>query len=357
MIGDLCTHRVLDILENREAETIKKWVEDHPEVLLVSRDRYNVFRQAIEEANPTIVQVSDRFHLTKNLWELLDKVLLNELPSKIRRTLLDDNGASQDKSIERQLPMCTNEKKSLANGQKKWTLALKIKELRNQGLSYLRLARLFHLDRRTIKKYCGMTGPMVQKQRYPVSPVDPYADHIKHCVHLGKTVKRTVKELRDKGYKGTYSAVRIRVQNLRREAKFGVKKEIASSRKHIRYLFWLPFEKLKSEEKGILDHTLSQYPETQELYGFVQLFRDMIHFNDLESFYFLLSSKENYRSKSIRLFIEKLQEDPRSIHNALVYTYNNGLLEGQVNRLKLIKRLMYGRASFTLLRQRVLFGA
>ncbi|MFT8311223.1 MAG: hypothetical protein ABF629_08660 [Sporolactobacillus sp.] len=42
----------------------------------MSRDRYNVFQKTIEEANPSIVQVSDRFHLTKNLWELLGKVLL-----------------------------------------------------------------------------------------------------------------------------------------------------------------------------------------------------------------------------------------------------------------------------------------
>ncbi|WP_010632955.1 transposase [Sporolactobacillus vineae] len=166
-----------------------------------------------------------------------------------------------------------------------------------------------------------------------------------------------VKELRDRGYKATYSAVRIRVQDLRRDAEFGVKKkEAASPRKHIRYLFWLPFEKLESEEKKILDDALSEYPMTQELYGFMQLFWDRIHFSDLETFYFLLRSKENYQGKSIRLFVDKLQEDPQSIHNALVYTYNNGLLEGQVNRLKLIKRLTYGRASFTLLRQRVLFS-
>lgn len=130
-------------------------------------------------------------------------------------------------------------------------------------------------------------------------------------------MKRTFKELRDMGYQGSYSAVRIRVQDLRRDAKFGVKKrEATSSRKYIRYLFWLPFEKLESEEKEILNDALSQYPVTQELYGFVQLFRDMIHFSDLETFYYLLSSKENYQSKSIRLFIDKLHEDPQSIHNA-----------------------------------------
>ncbi|MFT8311221.1 MAG: hypothetical protein ABF629_08650 [Sporolactobacillus sp.] len=108
---------------------------------------------------------------------------------------------------------------------------------------------------------------------------------------------------------------------MRRDAKYGVReRETVSSRKHIRYLFWLPFEKLESEEKRILNDTLSQYPDNQELYGFVQLFRDMIHFRDLETFYFLLSSKENYQSKSIRLFIDKQQEDAQSIHNALVYT-------------------------------------
>ncbi|MFT8311222.1 MAG: hypothetical protein ABF629_08655 [Sporolactobacillus sp.] len=93
--------------------------------------------------------------------------------------------------------MSTDEKKRVANRQKKWAFALRIKELRNQGLSYLKLTDVFHLDRRTVKKYCEMNGPMEQKHRYRTSPVDPFMDHIKHCAHLGKTVKRTVKELRN----------------------------------------------------------------------------------------------------------------------------------------------------------------
>ncbi len=184
LICDLCTHRALDILEDRETETIKQWFENHPEVLLVSRDRYNVFRQAIGKANPAIVQVSDRFHLTKNLWELLDEALLKAMSTKIRRMPLNNVGSIQDHPTERPLPMNADEKKRLLNAQKKWTLALKIKELRQQGLAYLKLADLFHLDRRTIKKYCEMNGPMDQKHRYRASPADPYMDHIRHCVHL-----------------------------------------------------------------------------------------------------------------------------------------------------------------------------
>jgi transposase len=88
----------------------------------VSRDRYNVFQQAIEEANPAIVQVSDRFHLTKNLWELLDKVLLKALPAKIRRTPLNDDGVIQAEPTERQLSISADEKKRVAKGQKKRAL-------------------------------------------------------------------------------------------------------------------------------------------------------------------------------------------------------------------------------------------
>ncbi|MBU3183078.1 transposase [Clostridium psychrophilum] len=54
-------------------------------------------------------------------------------------------------------------------------------------------------------------------------------------------------------------------------------------------------------------------------------------------------------------FAKTLKRDFDAVSNSLLYNYTNGLLEGQVNRLKTIKRMMYGRANFDLLRQRVLY--
>ena len=61
--------------------------------------------------------------------------------------------------------------------------------------------------------------------------------------------------------------------------------------------------------------------------------------------------------RELRTFATGLKSDYDAVKAGLTTTWSNGQLEGQVNRLKLIKRQMYGRAKFDLLRQRVLYTA
>lgn len=180
---------------------------------------------------------------------------------------------------------------------------------------------------------------------------------LKQANKQGMTVKQMDQLLRQKGYTGKYSTLRIRVQDLRRQANKAAVQEKRLSRKQVIQLFWQSFESVSPKGRMLLNQLLTQYSGSRELYGFIQLFRDMITFHDIETFHYILSSGNNlFQNKDIHLFINKLKEDREAIYNAFIYKYNNGLLEGQLNRLKTIKRMMYGRASLELLKQRVLFG-
>jgi transposase len=83
LICDLETHEVIDVLEGRDRETFEKWLQGHPDIEIVSRDRASSYASAVEKALPQAIQVADRFHITKNLLETLDNTMKSFLPEVV----------------------------------------------------------------------------------------------------------------------------------------------------------------------------------------------------------------------------------------------------------------------------------
>ena len=67
-----------------------------------------------------------------------------------------------------------------------------------------------------------------------------------------------------------------------------------------------------------------------------------------------IEKANNLKLRKIDKFVNELKRDIQTVRNAIIYEYNNGLAEGSVNKLKVIKRIMYGRNKFEMLRQKVL---
>jgi transposase len=113
-------------------------------------------------------------------------------------------------------------------------------------------------------------------------------------------------------------------------------------------------EKLNNEDKLMLDHILQDTP-LNEFYILAQSFRQLVNDRDGPVFDEWLDTAARSPLKPGRTFAKGLRDEYPLIRAALDYEWSNGLTEGQVNRLKFIKRQMYGRASFELLRQKVLY--
>ena len=82
-IYDLKDHHLIALLEGREADNLKEWLEKHKKINLVTRDRASAYATAISAVLPDCVQVADRFHLLQNLLEHMKDIFKEEMPSQI----------------------------------------------------------------------------------------------------------------------------------------------------------------------------------------------------------------------------------------------------------------------------------
>lgn len=91
------------------------------------------------------------------------------------------------------------------------------------------------------------------------------------------------------------------------------------------------------------------------LYALVKDFYGAIFSKKPEKIDSWIESAKKYDIPELQTFVEGLLKDLQAIKNGITYPYNNGLAEGSVNKIKVIKRIMYGRSSFDLLKAKVLF--
>ena len=173
----------------------------------------------------------------------------------------------------------------------------------------------------------------------------------------GNTVKKIYHSIQEQGYTGTYSAVRVIVERIRKERRYGLSKEdkIHISRKKLGAWIWKQEEELDREEKSSLNQCFKLYPSVKPLYETIQTYRRAIQMKDVETFLQWLRQQLSSKKNPFYYYAFRLRSDFQAVKNALVLPYSNGLLEGQVNRLKTIKRITYGRSGLKLLEKRVLY--
>lgn len=348
IICDLQSKTPLALLPDRLPEAVTAWLIKYPFIEVVSRDGFTSFRQAISSANAAIIQVYDRWHFIRNAKKQFDTFLSTLVPTSITWR------ESGHTAVE--IPL-TRAEETIKNRQNnKWDLIQKIQQEHKNGKNISRLAREYKLDRRTITKYIRTNAPPVfHRQRN--RPSDLYKDQILQLEQKGNTVKEIYHSIREQGYNGTFSAVRIIVERVRKERKYGLINEQQKHipRKKLGAWMWKLEKDLHSTEKNSLDQCFELYPSVKSLYTTIQTYRKAIETRDLESFLRWLREQLSNKKNPFYYYAFRLRSDIQAVKNAFLSPYSNGLLEGQINRLKTIKRLTYGRAGLKILEKRVLY--
>lgn len=111
--------------------------------------------------------------------------------------------------------------------------------------------------------------------------------------------------------------------------------------------------KLHNRDKDLISYLIKESPEIETCYYLFQRFREMLENKDSDSLSKWVDDAMSSSIKELHSFGQGVLNDFSAVKNAISLPWSNGQVEGQVNKLKMIKRQMFGRASFNLLRKRL----
>ncbi len=336
-------------MPDRLPQTLTEWLKSYSHVQVMSRDGFTGFRQGITNANPSILHVYDRWHFTGNAKKRLDLLLLSIVPSVMTW--------SEPNPSVREIEMTKAEKRKKQRQEQKWALIQEIQTAHSSGKSISRLAREYELDWKTVKKYLQMTTPPLVHRRKRKIPISPFLDRVIELESQGQTISSIDSLLRKEGYAGTFSAVRTAVETIRRNRKRNDPSTLEHriTRKQLAYWIWSPYHRLSEKEKMDLEQCLKTYPAARPVYEVVQEYREAVDQRDYDRFLVWLRGQLSDSKQPFYSYAKRLRSDLQAVKHAFLLPYSNGVLEGQINRLKTIKRMMYGRAGLDLLEKRVLY--
>lgn len=402
---DWDTHRIIDMIPSRESNEVYMWLSTYPNISMISRDGASGYASAAEKAHPNALQITDRFHLLKNLADVVDRYIKNKFPSRVEiecctgrseemKCLYDTANRSQriryahlkrkegltvqeiayllhsgTRTVESYLSIPENnipeDKKIIRERQHMEAINRKLNEmnhvrqLHSEGMTIAEIARNTHHTSRTIKNYLNPEYSPVNGHYDLKRPgkLTPYEQDIINMRSAGLTYEEIFKLIKSKGYSGSVAAIRMFMQKERAHAKSS---KIQEGKEYIHritlsQLVYRKLEDVKLITDDQYEALLKQYPELAGLYSLLSEFHRIIfskNADDLEQW--IQQASDIKAIPELQSYIEGLKKDISAVKCAIIYDYNNGLAEGSVTKIKLIKRIMYGRNSFALLKAKVL---
>jgi transposase len=372
ILCDLEQHRPVALLPDRSAESFAGWLREHPGVEIISRDRGDPFIKGAAAGAPGAVQVADRFHLVRNLRDALSR-LIDRLSAQVTAAVRTINERKRTPPApEAALPTPKGDgdlapATTTFQARRQERRAQRVQryeavvDLHNQGVSLRDIARRMGLDRGTVGRYLRAGAFPERAHRGYRRGVDAHRDHLQRRWQAGCTNARLLfRELQDQGFTGSYYSVRRYVATWRnvRRAESRVPDPIRKPSSRC-VAAWLlkPAAERSGEEQAFLDVLVEKCPvlkDAAEACGEFETLLRKRQCDVLDSW--MEKATTGNAVPELRGFAEGLRDDLAAVRAAFTLPWSNGQVEGQVHRLKLIKRQMYGRAGFDLLQRRVPFS-
>ena len=363
---DLEARAPVDLLPDRESKTVSEWLKAHPGVEIVSRDRSMQYAEGITLGAPEAEQVADRWHLLKNVVDVL-KEFLNQHHSAFQnaRQALIERNSKPAETMKMPIDRRTNAKAETR--EKRLELYGKVQALKKEGCTQNEIVRRLGISKQYARRLLhAETFP----ERSPFPPrktsVDKYADYLRRRWKEGcQNATHLWGELKEQGFQGTLGAVtryvRLRMRKpteikqhwMHRTRLPAIKMPLPSARR-VAWLFLKNEKELTDEERLFVGELLKSSAEIRQAVAATKRFQEMVKSRNIGWLKEWLLETEKIGTKW-RNFVKGLRHDLKAVRAALTTVWSNGQTEGQVNRLKFLKRQMYGRAKFDLLRARVLY--
>lgn len=362
ILVDLERQTVIDLLPDRSAASVQQWLAAHPEIEIVSRDRGGCYADGARRGAKQAQQVADRWHLAKNLGEAIEIYLIRQriqVPAPFKGP-----ATKEPDPIVPRLDSIKQEQAIQAKVERKQALVDQARDLSAQGLSIRVIAMRLDIARNTVRRYLRCQGEIQTAMRPRRSSLlDPYYDFLMQRWSEGcSNAHQLFNELRAKGYQGGEVTVRNFVARLRKDLP-GLARPLRKSERtnqpsysprELRWLLAKSEEDLRTQEQTDLARLLETSEEIRVLHCLLHQFLHMLRERKAEGLQTWIDDVRASGIQELQRFVVGIERDRNAVEAGLRLCWSQGQTEGQVNRLKMLKRMMYGRAGFALLRQRVL---
>jgi transposase len=380
ILVNLEDHQVLDLLPERSVESLATWLAQHPTITVVCRDRSALYAEGMRRGAPQAVQVVDRFHLVKNLREAVEAFLHSQRPAlqaaaaRTAQALTLVAGPGPSTPMYRGRHQCTpvqQQRQEAAQQQRHaaWVTTYEtIHALHAQGTPVTTIAQQLGISRPTVYAYLRRTRPPSPRSPQRSGQVlRPYMSYVIQRWREGCTDSMQLwRELRALGYSQSARTVSRFITRLRRASEAGWAPETQTSpytrpqgpsARAVSFTWVCPEAKRSQDAQLYVDQLRQVDHSIGQAYTLSQAFLALVRERRGDALEAWMTETAASGIEALARFAQGLREDLAAVTAGLTLPWSNGPVEGQVNRLKLLKRQGYGRAGVGLLRQRVLQAA
>lgn len=363
LIIDADTHIPLEIVPSRDKADVAKALRKYKRATVISRDRSSAYAGAIAAARPRAKQIADKFHLVKNCGEHVAE----QIKSSMERIKVEVSETIGDPNTDIAVRYGLYKPPTLHDVE----MFNRVHDLKRQGYSMTTISQMLHLRKSNVKKHLERSVPTGRK--IPASkPVSRYMDLILEGIKAGKGYKSIWNDISASGGKVAYDAL---VDGMKKsfpgykpkqgfgnkpvpmseeQAEWGARLHLLSTKRMSLYVVNPDFGINKktgecSQDRLRADVLIQRSKTLQKLREVYTSFRTVMSGSSVEDLDTWIANHKHTDYSHLRSFANKLPADIKAIKNAIRYRISNGPMEGCNNKVKAVKRSMYGRAKDDLL--------
>lgn len=356
---DMDTHRPIDVLADREADTLAAWLRAHPEVQVICRDRSGAYAEAARQGAPQAIQVADRWHLWDNLADYAHKTVgahYRCLGRPMPPPVIDDTQKGDCAQVAEATARARTENSALAKRTRH--RYEQVQALKAQGKPITQIATELGLADQTVRRFYQAASI----DQLPATPraarytmLDDFKPYLHQRINDGCTnAQQLYRDILQQGYRGSYGTVRAYLAPLRTlHNRPPPPPKPPTARQITNWILRRP-DTLNDHQKLQLNQALADCPHLAALHRHITTFATMLtgrHGHQLDTW---IAAVNDDDLPHLHSFTTGIRHDYHAVKAGLTLQYSSGPVEGTINKIKKIKRTLYGRASFDLLRKLIL---
>jgi transposase len=380
IVVDLERRRPVALLNDREADTLATWLRAHAGIRVIARDRMKAYSDGARTGAPQATQVADRFHLLQNLAEALDQVFsahgnaLKAVSDTLSRTPILQADGRTAVPVPPSAPSLLEQTRAAQRRARRLATYDHVWMLHRQGWSPRAIAQQLGMGRWTVVRYLRTPTFPERKGRNDKgkSLLTPYKEYILQRWNAGcRDALQLFRAIQRRGYTGSYPTVARYTQRLRqaqglrpREQRPGQtlprvaerQRQPLTTRRATRVVLKRPM-KHTDEDAHLVAQLTAEHSTLAMAIALAQDFAEIVRARQADRFDSWLDRATASGVAPLRRFATGLRGDYEAVKAGLTLPWSNGPVEGQINRLKMLKRSMFGRAKIDLLSRRFLLAA